>query len=56
MRSLALPEVGLWPMLPNDFLPWQSVSGYFRSWKKSGLWPKVHEKLDQEVGEADAMA
>ncbi|HIN30835.1 TPA: transposase, partial [Candidatus Poribacteria bacterium] len=25
-------------MLPNDFPPWKSVYGYFREWKKSGLW------------------
>ena len=34
--------------------PWESVSGYFRLWKRSGLWPRVDEKLGQEVGEANA--
>ena len=38
-------------MRPNDFPPWQSVSGYFRPWKKSGLWPRIAEKLGQEVQE-----
>jgi len=31
-------------MLPNDFPPWKSVSSYFRPWKKSGLWPKMHKE------------
>ena len=34
------------------FPPWKTVSGYFRPWKKSGLWPRIDEKLGQEVGEA----
>ena len=38
-------------MLPNDFPPWKSVYGYFREWKKSGLWQRIHEKLRQEVPE-----
>ena len=41
-------------MRPNDFPPWKSVSVYFRPWKKSGLWPRIDEKLGQEVGEAVA--
>ncbi len=40
-----------WRMLPNDFPPWKSVYGYFREWKKSGLWQRIHEKLRQEVPE-----
>ena len=45
---------GEWPMRPNDFLPWKSVSDYFRQRKKCGLWPRIDEKLGQEVGEAGA--
>ena len=30
------------------------MSDYFRPWKKSGLWPRIDEKLGQEVGEAGA--
>ena len=41
-------------MRSNDFPPWQSVSGYFRPWKKSGFWPRIDEKLGQEVGAAGA--
>ena len=54
MRSFTLPEVGVdGPRCPMTS-PWQSVSGCFRSWKKSRLWPKMHEKLDQKVGAAGA--
>ena len=45
---------GEWPMLSNDFPPWTTVSGYFRPWKTCGRWPRIDEKLDQEVGEASA--
>ena len=31
--------------------PWKSVYGYFREWKKSGLWQRIQEKLRQEVPE-----
>ena len=41
-------------MRPNDFPLWKSVSVYFRPWKKSGLWPRIDEKLGQEVQEPGA--
>ena len=41
-------------MLRNNFPPWQSVSGYFRPWKKSDLWPRIDKKLGQAVGAAGA--
>ena len=25
----------------NNLPPWQSVAGYFRPWKKSGLWLQI---------------
>jgi putative transposase len=34
-----------WRMLPHDFPPWQSVYGYFRRWRLSGLWKKIHDSL-----------
>ena len=54
IRSSTLPEVGGMAHVDQYFPPWKSVSGYFRPWKKSGLWPKIDEKLGQEVGEASA--
>ena len=37
-------------MRPNDFPPWQSVSGYFRPWKKSGLWPWLGQEVREQTG------
>lgn len=34
-----------WDMLPGDFPPWQTVYGYFRSWRKNGTWQRVHDAL-----------
>ncbi|MGR9046797.1 MAG: IS5 family transposase [Gammaproteobacteria bacterium] len=30
-----------WRLLPSDFAPWQSVYGYFRTWKKQGIWDQA---------------
>ena len=55
MRSFTFPEEGVDGACgPMTSPPWQSVSGYFRPWKKSGLWPRIDEKLGQEVGDAGA--
>jgi len=32
-------------MLPKDLPPWQTVYGYFRRWKKAGLWERINEAL-----------
>ena len=32
-------------MLPKDFAPWQTVYGYFRRWKRQGLWERINEAL-----------
>ena len=36
-------------MLPKDFAPWQTVYGYFRRWKKQGLWERINEALVKKV-------
>ena len=41
-----------WHYLPHDFPPWQTVSGYFRRWKRAGLWDIIHDVLVQAVREA----
>lgn len=38
-----------WRLLPHDFPPWSSVYGYFRVWKKEGLWQKIHDALRTQV-------
>jgi putative transposase len=34
-----------WRMIPNDYPPWSTVHGYFRRWRKSGLWRKILDHL-----------
>jgi putative transposase len=41
-----------WRMLPHDFPPWTVVYGYFRRWKASGVWVRIHNRLREEVREA----
>ena len=38
-----------WRMLPKDLPPWQTVYGYFRRWKRQGLWERMNETLVKEV-------
>jgi putative transposase len=38
-----------WRMLPRDFGPWSTVYGYFRTWRKQGLWERIHDALRQQV-------
>ena len=36
-------------MMPKDLPPWQTVYGYFRRWKKQGLWVDINEILVKTV-------
>ena len=38
-----------WRMLPHDFPAWQTVYGYFRRWRNSGLWEKLNDALRDRV-------
>lgn len=38
-----------WRMLPTDLPAWQTVYGYFRRWKKNGLWERINEALVKKV-------
>src|SRR3989304_7507672 len=38
-----------WRMLPRDLPPWQTVYGYFRRWKKQGLWERINAALGRNV-------
>ena len=38
-----------WRMLPKDFPPWQTVYGYFRTWRRNGTWTAIHDDLRAEV-------
>ena len=38
-----------WRMMPKDLPPWQTVYGYFRRWKKNGVWERINEELVRTV-------
>jgi putative transposase len=38
-----------WRMLPKDLAPWQTVYGYFRRWKRQGLWVRINDALVKTV-------
>ena len=44
-----------WRMLPWDFPPWQTVYGYFPSWRDQGSWKRIHRYL-RGLGAAPAQA
>ncbi|MBN8247534.1 MAG: transposase, partial [Verrucomicrobia bacterium] len=40
-----------WRLLPKEFGPWQTVYGWFRRWRLSGVWSQVHNRLRALVRE-----
>jgi putative transposase len=34
-----------WRFLPREYPPWETVYGYFRRWKISGLWQLINDRL-----------
>ncbi len=40
-----------WRMLPHDFPAWQTVYGYFRSWRQAGVWEQMNTALRESVRE-----
>lgn len=38
-----------WRLLPGEFPPWQTVYGYFRNWRDSGLWEQLNHQLREKV-------
>jgi putative transposase len=38
-----------WRMLPHDFPAWQTVYGYFRQWRKDGIWEQMNAALREAV-------
>jgi putative transposase len=41
-----------WRLLPTEFPPYQTVDEYFRNWRLSGLWERLHDTLRGDVREA----
>src|SRR5260370_20302297 len=38
-----------WRALPHDFPPWSTVWSYFRTWRKGGIWQRMHTDLREQV-------
>jgi len=36
-------------MLPTDFPKWQSVYHYLRTWKRAGVWVRIHDTIRARV-------
>jgi putative transposase len=34
-----------WRMLPQEYPKWKSVYHYFRLWRKTGVWQRIHDTL-----------
>lgn len=42
-----------WRYLPGEFPPWQTVHGYFNSWRKAGVWEEMNAALREAVREQE---
>ncbi len=42
-----------WRMLPREYPPWQTVYYHFRRWRRSGALRRAHDRLREEVREAE---
>lgn len=40
-----------WRMLPKEYPKWQSVYYYFREWRNTGRWQRIHDTLRARVRE-----
>jgi transposase len=38
-----------WELLPHDFPHYKTVFHYFRLWRLSGLWERIHDRLREDV-------
>ena len=45
-----------WRGLPHDFPKWQTVYGYFRYWRKLGIWEQINAALRDLVRETEGKA
>lgn len=42
-----------WRYLPREYPPWQTVYGYFRTWRLDGTWQHIHDRLRGDVREQE---
>ncbi len=38
-----------WRNLPHDLPPWGTAAGYYRIWRRSGVWATIHDTLRERV-------
>jgi putative transposase len=38
-----------WRMIPHDLPNWNTVYGYFRDWKRDGVWQRIHDTLRAQL-------
>jgi putative transposase len=38
-----------WRNLPHDLPPWGTAAGYYRLWRRSGVWERIHDALREQV-------
>ena len=38
-----------WRMLPHRFPPWSTVHTYYREYRRTGVWHKIHDALREDV-------
>jgi putative transposase len=41
-----------WRYLPREYPPWETVYGYFRQWRISGVWQRINDRLRALVRQA----
>jgi transposase len=41
-----------WRYLPREYGPWSTVFHYFRCWRRSGAWERIHRRLREQVRRA----
>ena len=41
-----------WRMLPTEFPPYQTVYHYFWTWRRTGVWERMHDTLRGDLREA----
>lgn len=42
-----------WRLMPHDLPPWSTVYDYFRKFRLSGVWQKIHDILRERVRQKD---
>src|SRR5215813_9194899 len=40
-----------WRYVPHDLPHWRTVYGYFRAWRKSGVWKSAHDQVRKQLRE-----